>query len=278
MPIKKKQRNNNKKKKKKKGPSNSPVASATPNTIGTRTQTLDGIMKEVSLAPTSSSSSSLLKRQCYHGSNAKAFLDGSNYKKVAAEYLALIMKLQHGCFSNAEIEEARLEFDLKHKKLITDVRFCHFLFAFATTKYLAMHKNDETTKLEVQMFLQLGFKIKYGYLLRRSLGKEFEYDKIQKYGCDIFNGDERGIINCLFRETKEFCDCMKQKKMEALTMEKMERCSGCMELFPKKIMKKCEGCNMMVYHSTACYQKYWPTHRNYCKFKQESVKVRDGRM
>lgn len=39
---------------------------------------------------------------------------------------------------------------------------------------------------------------------------------------------------------------MTLKKIEAKDVEKMERCLGCDKLFPKAVMKKCNGCIVIM--------------------------------
>ena len=43
-------------------------------------------------------------------------------------------------------------------------------------------------------------------------------DKVRRYQIEIKSGGDRGMINCLSRETKMFCNCMKGKKKEAQGM------------------------------------------------------------
>ena len=80
---------------------------------------------------------------------------------------------------------------------------------------------------------------------------------------------ERGLIYCLHRETKQYCDCLVTKKDEANAMGKMERCEHCHTEFPKKLMKKCDGCEMVVYCSRDCCSQNWPYHKPHCANIQE---------
>lgn len=91
-------------------------------------------------------------------------------------------------------------------------------------------------------------------------------EKALKYSRDL--DTERGLINCLHRETKQCCDCLATKKYEANGMSKMQRCIRCHEVFPKADMMKCDGCEMVVYCSKTCCIQDWPCHRTICKDQQ----------
>ena len=54
------------------------------------------------------------------------------------------------------------------------------------------------------------------------------------YRAIVVSTDDRGFINCLWKETKTFCDCMKDKKTEAEGMEKLDMCDGCKRFVPRK--------------------------------------------
>ena len=59
--------------------------------------------------------------------------------------------------------------------------------------------------------------------------------------------DERGIINCLSRETKAYCDCMNDKKREVKGMDKTEFCVGCKIYFPRDGMMKCKAAKLQCF-------------------------------
>ena len=68
--------------------------------------------------------------------------------------------------------------------------------------------------------------------------------------CDKYSRDcltNRGIINCLFRETNTFCNCMKPYKEEAKAMEKLGMCMMCDQEFPKMQLKRCFRCLAVQY-------------------------------
>jgi rRNA maturation endonuclease Nob1 len=126
--------------------------------------------------------------------------------------------------------------------------------------------DDEESRKMIKVLLHLGIRIKYN-------GSSYDSsDKTLKYGSDV-EADDRGVINCLARETKNFCDCMKKKK-EAKEMAKLLRCYGCSELFPKEQIRICTGCKIDGYfsarfHSKECHKKHWPEHRIVCKYVAE---------
>jgi hypothetical protein len=64
-------------------------------------------------------------------------------------------------------------------------------------------------------------------------------------------------------KTKDFCDCMKSKKSEAKEMEKLGRCAGCDDLFPKETLRLRNGCQLIRFHSKECLIEHWPTHKSY---------------
>ena len=58
---------------------------------------------------------------------------------------------------------------------------------------------------------------------------------------------------------------MKDKKMEADGMEKLEKCTGCQHSFPRADMTKCSGCEYALNCTQDCQTKYWPTHKGICE-------------
>lgn len=96
-----------------------------------------------------------------------------------------------------------------------------------------------------------------------------DHDKLNRYIRNI-ECDERGIINCLSRETKAYCDCMNDKKREVKGMDKTEFCVGCRIYFPRDGMMKCNGCKIAMFCTEDCFSKHSPAHReHYCNAKQE---------
>jgi hypothetical protein len=239
MPTNKKKRNNNKK-------APTPTARTTPSVLN-----LDELV--------SSSSSEMT---CYHGSTAEKFPLDSDYGKVICDYISSRQKLGDG-ISTREGGEFEIKFGMDHIELMADLKFGQFVFAFSTTVYLNNNLEENTyAKSTVRQLLYLGITIKY-YWIPASLGEKYDKEKYYKYCRDI--GDERGIINCLSRETKIFCDCMKPKKSEAKNMEKLDKCYGCKELFAKADLRFCIGCNVVKYCSKECHINSWPSHKSDCR-------------
>jgi hypothetical protein len=56
---------------------------------------------------------------------------------------------------------------------------------------------------------------------------------------------------------------MKSKKSEAKEMEKLGRCAGCDDLFPKETLRLRNGCQLIRFHSKECLIEHWPTHKSY---------------
>merc|ERR1712232_446816 len=75
----------------------------------------------------------------------------------------------------------------------------------------------------------------------------------------------RGLINVCARETKNFCCCMEDKKLEADKMEKNGRCFGCLKVFPKKRLEYCSGCLECQYCCKQCQKDDWSRgHKDTC--------------
>ena len=114
------------------------------------------------------------------------------------------------------------------------------------------------------------------------------YEKNCKYNRDITN--ERGLINCLSRETSLYCNCMTPHKIEANkklsetttttttmdgrvttvvpTVVKVGTCFGCQQEFPKQTLSFCTGCNIHKYCGKRCQIDNWPHHKVFCKMVQ----------
>merc|ERR1712224_956755 len=104
---------------------------------------------------------------------------------------------------------------------------------------------------------------------------EQRLDKLIKHSRDVQT--KRGIINCLSRETSHFCDCMKEKKKEAKSMEKVQVCSGCKKYFPKIDLRYCSKCQMTPYCSIECAKLRWPIHKLVCKKKSKKEEPKSER-
>lgn len=115
---------------------------------------------------------------------------------------------------------------------------------------------------ELQRILLLGINSKYHYSPLSA-----DREKSEKFTRDIHTDSVRGIINCLYRETSPFCNCMKPFKIEAIKMEKVGKCLGCNKDFPKTELKRCSHCLSVQYCSTLCMKNHWSIHRNCCTKK-----------
>ena len=115
----------------------------------------------------------------------------------------------------------------------------------------------------------MGMSTKYD-AIPQTKGEKVDHEQFRKYCRDVES--ERGIINCLYRETKNDCDCMKTKKIEANGMDKTDLCIGCRKSFPKARTKICDGCKAVVYCSKKCSKSDWLRHKPFCTKEQERVK------
>ena len=183
-------------------------------------------------------------RSCSHGSTSDHFLDGISYRIVIHDYIL-------AASSAAGVRE----FFKDYGAYFTDSNFTQYIFALCTSWYLKTNgKTDDMESL-------IHTAILMNYL---------NDDKVRRYQIEIKSGGDRGMINCLSRETKMFCNCMKGKKKEAQGMDKQERCTGCYNIFPKEDMTVCSGCNYAVFCSDDCYEKYWPAHKEICEGFQKA--------
>ena len=205
---------------------------------------------------------------CFHGSTLAKFNDPTFMQAIQAyfdmrgavkEAMAVIETTYQGNHRNVMDEELKgnlfppvllfQKFDSDHKHLIVDTDFCDFVFAYCTHLYLTSWNEHN---LMVFRLLTLGFDMRYikqvGKGVETGIGSQ-NYDKVAKYNIDIRL--ERGVINCLARETP--CSCMNPKKAEAKEMDKNGTCCGCKNEFLKQTLKACTGChNTTRYCSRQC--------------------------
>ena len=218
-----------------------------------------GIRNEVmdALSPSASDIHS-----CSHGSMSDHFHDGVAYRDVIRDYLSMPRTDQSG---RAEFVKGRLGY-------FGDLNFAHYIFAVCTSLYLQTKIRNRDIIEDTKELLSVAVEIKYFYnaLFAQSDDEpELDLGQHHRYQHAIWYNGERGVINCLSRETKPFCDCMKDKKKEAKGMDRMELCDGCNILFPREIMKECSGCNMYpMFCSIGCYKESWPAHRERCQEEQ----------
>ena len=227
--------------------------------------TLIDLMDDLSLTNTTSATNTAAAatvtlasnhRPCLHGSTSDHFSDGRAYKNVIKEYLMVSLLTQEDGW--------REKFDADYLIYLADLNFAQYIFALCTSWYLKMNG----TSPELNDLILLAVRIKCILFPKYSEegDEKPDYTKFQRYYRAIDNNDERGVINCLSKETKSYCNCMKDKKTEADGMEKTDKCVGCQHSFPRSDMMKCSGCKVAMFCKTeGCYDKHWPKHREACK-------------
>ena len=209
---------------------------------------------------------------------------GSPYVKLVQSYVSLNKKYD-------EIEERYYDADQKfynekgNQQIYSEDEFANFVFAVAVALYFKLSSEEReryytvttveqqkpTAMYELKIIIGMGLNIKYilvpGLNKTQSQQERFHiHQKVVKYSRDI--DTERGLIHCLHRETKQYCGCMATKNNVAKGMSKMERCERCRNEFPKTLMKKCDGCEWVVYCGEQCQSNDWPYHQIACEKEQ----------
>jgi hypothetical protein len=201
--------------------------------------------------------------RCFHGSTIDKFQQpNSEYMKAAEEYYIMRGHFSNTSLTNVDNITQRIEifkkYDNDHNHLTEDPEFSRFIFAYCTERYLGSKNFQEYgRRQEIWGLLSLGLMCRYC-----TTSEEWV-----KYHRDI--DTDRGIIKCLVRETATYCDCMKQGRGIARTMEKVGRCHGCKNEFPKETLSFCNGCQVARYHNHECQIDDWPNHKSACKQVQE---------
>ena len=207
--------------------------------------------------PNENTSRSVTTMVCYHGSSKQYFVvKGSDYKIVVDGWISFVKKA-----GTAEFNMLYQNFLTKHKDVLESSDFYRYIFAFTTEMFRNSYRSERyffPFKKNLQQILRLGLYSKYGL---SPLSTDIE--KREKYFRDIET--DRGIINCLYRETNTFCNCMKPFKIEATKMEKVGMCFGCKQEFLKTVLKLCNRCECVHYCSNKCMKTNWPFHKNYCR-------------
>lgn len=165
---------------------------------------------------------------CLHGSSAD--------KMSNSEYLGTLEDFQ--ILSNSVFSKQRKdltnEFFNKHFRTVIDPGFARFVIARATKEYLDKGLKDKRTKSVILDLLYFGIQIRYCFvptLLKMDMSRGSELDeKFKKYFRGL--GTDRGIINCLARETP--CNCMNEAKKESCVDEKTWR----LRLLRERVSKK----------------------------------------
>ena len=208
---------------------------------------------------------------CFHGSVAKHFVAGSEYSKILKTHTKL-RKKNLGDYGkiNEFLNQA------KNRNRVLDPNFAQFIFAVGVSLYCKLTPRERklysrpapTTDVENSIIFELwsitqfAIDIRYNCIPQAN-NQEVDETKLNKYDRDI--DTERGLINCLHRETKRYCTCMASNKIEAKNMEKMEQCAGCAKLYPKDRLKACKKCDLVFYCSLQCCENDWPMHKKDCQ-------------
>ena len=265
-----------------------------PQPVGTGTGTAPGS------ASASSSNSTTEKEEgvvvCYHGSLAQHFVAGSAFLKIVKSFVVL-NKRNAGCGSDQHRDAYNKFFADKENQTMYNEEFTNFAFALGVSLYLKITAEErenylrlqqttdnrlwkETLKspsYELEVILQLGLTIKYN-MMPQLIGEKVNEKQLLKYLRDV--DTDRGIVNRLYRETHNQCDCMKTKKNEANKMDKMVLCNACRKVFPKADTKLCDGCKAVAYCSEECSSTDWPHHQQFCKCTKklaEATKINEVR-
>jgi len=130
---------------------------------------------------------------CFHGSTAKHLADGSYYHKIIDKWMSILRNTTDPPTENDILMMAK--FWTKYNHLEDDTEFIKYVFAFVTNMYLKYDGGsgsfDQSSCMKiVQHVLGFGLSLKYDFVDR---------EKYIQYTRDIHT--ERGIINCLSRET-----------------------------------------------------------------------------
>ena len=258
---------------------------------------VDHLIKDMAAATVVSKSSSNSATEkddvvCYHGSSAEHFVAGSEFLKIVKSFVVLSKKyfLYGSDLDQLQDDIRKLLNNEENKKIMLNMELTNFVYALGVSFYLKLTSEEKekyrrlqqsldsrsisemkkTASCELEFILQLGLTIKYD-AIPQMIGEKVDNEKWMKYSRDLVN--ERGIINGLYRETKNYCDCMKMKKMEANDMDKMDLCHGCCKVFPKARTMVCDGCQAVVYCSKECSITDWPDHKSFCTYVQKNTEA-----
>ena len=206
-----------------------------------------------------------LPSSCFHGSNLADFKNPEYIGAIQA-YISMCFDAHKLGLDNQAIANQHYDkFYDDHEHLRKhDTDFRRFVFAYCTHFYQKYYHLSGKNKFYLTSLLRLGLQMRYQNQVEKGVGigpGSENYEKTLKYNRDVCS--ERGIINCLIRETP--CGCMDSKKAEGKGMDKTNPCLGCCNPFPKTSLFYCTGCQTVQYCSKACQVNEWPSHRNFCK-------------
>ena len=185
---------------------------------------------------------------CYHGSGAN-----NDFQRVVDEWVSLV--LQQGELQQADFSVVT-KFRRKHKNVLKEPEFITYVFALSTDMFLKYYESEKYASVtrKIRIVLNMGLQNKY-YSVE-------DIEKGKKYNLDCHT--DRGIFNCLYRETSSLCQCMIPNKLKAQAMDKLGMCFGCHQLLPKTALKRCSRCLHVPYCSKECLKENWSTHKKYC--------------
>jgi hypothetical protein len=221
--------------------------------------------------------------RCFHGSTIDKFIPNSEYMKALKEYLVMRGKLcqfdkvthnantdQPPLIQLIAIHETKYADDNMH--LMEDPEFCRFLFSYCTVQYLQSDNlKDKRLRYIIVNLLLLCLSCRYDHIPKaeaKTDGNQLDtclQDTWDKNMRDITS--DRGIIKCLARGID--CDCMKEEKRIANSMDKIGICYGCEKYFPKETLSFFNGCQIAKYHNRDCQINDWATHKITCKMVKE---------
>lgn len=72
------------------------------------------------------------------------------------------------------------------------------------------------------------------------------------------------------------CSCLKQKYKASKSHPKVGVCSGCRNLFERKLLMVCSACRVSQYCSEMCHVNSWPVHGGRCKIVVEAKKMAES--
>lgn len=224
---------------------------------------------------------------CYHGSTREAFRN-LDFRDAVLDYVEIMKKSMITTGEWSKVQARMMEFNDRNEKSLRDEEFWKFVFALGVKMYLkssseeeeegrdvdggesgSSRSNSNVNRATLRCLVRLGIVVKYDYLPLLE-GKDvgpgtIYYDKLRKRNHDSMT--ERGLINCLSRETQNTscCGCMTAARRVAKTMTKLGFCNGCNKTFPKRSVSVCSRCRAVNYCSTECQLKDWKTgHKETC--------------
>lgn len=193
--------------------------------------TLIEVMDELSLTASSTvaaaaAPASDIGGRCFHGSTFDHFPDGRAYRDIIRDFFAVTTKNFPDCTAAAE------KFAANHHEYFTNSNFFRYIFALCTSWQLKTKRTP--VEMKVLILLTITFKYLYPPL------------KMKRYIRAIMHEDDRGVINCLAKETKPYCNCMKDQKISfaimASSLESNLQPSqeGTKSQIPSSVSQECE--------------------------------------